>query len=128
MLLMVKKLRLNNEKAYLNKRQVYIHTNSLEEAEELDVQLWTFRDISFVPHLIHNTNPDVPVPVLIGYGDAPENLQDILVNLALEVPHFHTQFQHIIEVVPNDEAQKKASRAKYKYYKKQDYQIETHEI
>jgi DNA polymerase-3 subunit chi len=116
------------EKAYLAGHKVYVHVTDLEEAQNFDTQLWTFRDVSFVPHEIYNQNPESDAPVLVGYNTAPNEKKDILINLTAETPSFYQQFNHIIEVIPNDDKLKKSARKKYKAYQEQDYQMETFNI
>ena len=116
------------EKAYSAGHRVYIHTATLEDAQNFDAQLWTFRDISFVPHEIYNQKPESDAPVLIGYDIKPTEQKDILINIAAEIPEFYQQFNHIIEVVPNNDKLKKAARKKYKIYQEQGYQMENFNI
>lgn len=117
------------EKAYNNKRKVYIHTVNFDEAQLLDKQIWTFRDISFIPHEIYNTNVNAtnPPPIVIGYNATPNATEynDVLINFALEIPKFYNQFQHIIEVVPNEDNLRASARKRYQYYQKQGCKMET---
>lgn len=116
------------EKAYSNKHTVYINTYSLEEAQKIDTQLWTFRDISFIPHEIYNQNLNSKAQILIGYNVTPSKKDDILINLTNEIPVFYTQFNHIIEIVPNNQDLKTIGRKKYQTYQKQKLQIKTFNI
>ena len=114
------------EKAYNNKHKIYVHTSSAEEADTFDTQLWTFRDISFVPHELYIQNSQTLPPVLIGYNNEIQIQQpDILINLAPEIPQFYEQFNRIIEIIPNDKHLKASARKKYQSYKNQGLQIET---
>jgi DNA polymerase III subunit chi len=117
------------EKAYNDKHKIYINTSSLKETQDIDAQLWTFRDISFVPHKIINANDVTQAVILIGYAiAAPAYQNDILINLAPEIPAFYNQFQHIITIVPNDENLRNQSRKHYQYYKQNGLQVETHNV
>ena len=116
------------EKAYSSGQKIYVYFATQEEAQGFDTQLWTFRDISFVPHEIYNQNPDSTAPVLIGYDKAPTEKKDVLVNFSSDVPVFYKKFSHIIEVVPNDDAFKALARKKYQTYQQQGCQMETFNI
>jgi len=119
------------EKAYQNKLNVYIYTASNEENQTFDIQLWTFRDTSFVPHKIyHPTLPLLPpLPaVLIGNVPPPHNYYQVLINLTVTVPDFFADFTHIIELVSGDETLKQIARAHYKYYQQQGYEVVTHGV
>lgn len=115
------------EKAYLGGNTVYVYVANLKDAENFDIQLWTFRDISFVPHEIYNQNQITKAPVLIGI-DAPAIKQDILINLTSEIPLFYQQFNHIIEIIPNDDNLKTLGRKRYQTYQKAGLQMETFNI
>ncbi|CAL7963888.1 DNA polymerase III subunit chi [Gammaproteobacteria bacterium] len=116
------------EKAFSNGQTVYVHAATVAEAQSFDVQLWTFRDISFVPHEIYNQNLNSAAPVLIGYDAVPTGKKDILINLTSETPSFYQQFDHIIEVIPNDANLKAAARKRYQVYQSSGYKIEIFNI
>lgn len=116
------------EKAYVSGKTVYVNLDNLKEAENFNTQLWTFRDISFVPHEIYNQNPNSKASVLIGYDIIPSDKKDILINLTVAIPEFCQQFNHVIEIVPNDNELKVAARKRYQAYQKLGYQMETFNI
>jgi len=113
-------------KAFDNNNHVFMHTASDNDAHQIDDLLWTFQDISFVPHDLVGT--DLTPPVQIGFGEKPENQNDILLNLSETVPSFCDQFQRIIEIVHEDDGYKKISRKNFKYYKDKGFEIETHDL
>ncbi|MES2998221.1 MAG: DNA polymerase III subunit chi [Pseudomonadota bacterium] len=125
------------DKAYQQQHHTYIHTNSLEEAQRLDDLLWTFRDISFIPHQIGETTTlscnsqhtlQLPVSVTIGTDKPKLPSNDIVFNLTQEVPHFFFEFSRIIEMVSEEKTNKTQARKKYKAYKEQHYSLTTHNI
>jgi len=116
------------EKAYSNNRKIYIHTTNLEAAQNFDIQLWTFSDISFVPHEIYTQNSNLDVQILIGYGNNLPEKKDILVNLTPEIMPFYQQFNHLIEVVPNDDNLKSLARKRFQTYQKDSCPIEIFNI
>jgi DNA polymerase III subunit chi len=116
------------EKAYINGQEVYAHTSTIEEAQDFDTQLWTFRDISFVPHEVYNQNSSSELPVVIGYNGIIPMQKAMLVNLTAKAPSFYQQFDHIIEIIPNDDELKSAARTRYQFYQQQGHQMETFKI
>jgi len=112
------------DKAYQSEKRVYVYCVTPEEAENLNTQLWTFNDISFIPHEI-NDSPNAPV--VIGW-EKPLTGFEILINFTLAVPEFFADFKHIIEIIPNESEIKAKGREKYKYYQEQGFKIETHKI
>lgn len=119
------------QKAYLRNHQLYIHTQHQQHARQIDQRLWTFQDISFVPHQLYNENENkdekIP-PILIGYQDKPDNLDDILINLSSDIPSFVDQFKRLIEIVADDAAWKNIMRQHYRYYRDLNYQLTIHKI
>jgi len=118
------------EKAYQSGHKVYIHTTDAHAAEQLDTLLWTFRQGSFVPHqcLAGGEAADPLTPVHIGWGDEPDPHDEVLINLAGEVPLFFSRFQRVAEIVPADDTAKQQGRERYKFYRDRGYQLETHTI
>ncbi|MCL9683403.1 DNA polymerase III subunit chi [Legionella maioricensis] len=116
------------EKAYSRGHRVYVHCANQEDAELLDDLLWSFRDDSFIPHNLLGEGPEPPPPIQIGFGKEPRGFNDILLNLAPEIPSFHTKFKRIMELVSNQEAEKEQSRAHYKEYRGKGYELNTHNI
>lgn len=116
------------EKAYLGKHRLFIQCNNEAETNQMDDKLWVFKTTSFVPHNIQGEGPTPPPPIQIGFSDHATGFNDILINLSLKVPSFHTQFKRIIEIVDNCETNKKALREHYRYYQSQGYKIFNHKI
>lgn len=113
------------EKAYKNQQKVYIHANSREEAERLDLLLWTFRDNSFLPHNLYiETNN--PAPIQIGFGEKPHDHHGVLVNFTNEIPAFYSQFNTVIEIVFGDAHVQQLARLRYKHYREQGCELNTY--
>ena len=116
------------EKAYQNQQQIYIHTASKDEASQLDTLLWTYRDDSFLPHHLYVPNDDLPPAIQIGYEEAPAHHQDTCFNLSQEVPVFYKQFNRVIEIVFSDPHVQQLARERYRYYRDQGNEMNTHKI
>lgn len=113
------------EKAYAAQKQVYVHTNSREEAERLDALLWTYRDDSFVPHNLYVENEEFPPLVQIGWNDNQRQEGLLLINLAKDIPSSHQQFKEMIEIVFADPVVQQLARTRYKQYRDQGFDINT---
>lgn len=116
------------EKAYLRGQNIFVYCNDRQEAEKLDELLWTFKENSFVPHHLQGEGPEPPPPIQIGYQTEPRGFNDILLNLATEIPAFYLRFRRIMEIVVHDEAAKTLGRAHYRTYRAQQCELYTHEI
>lgn len=115
------------EKIYHEQQSAYVYLNSHEEAERFDNLLWTYRDNSFLPHYIHQTNDPSPPPIQIGYAGISVLLQGILINLAENIPPFYPQFDRIIEIVFSEPQMQQLARERYKQYRDQGYEINVHQ-
>ncbi|HEV2614112.1 MAG TPA: DNA polymerase III subunit chi [Gammaproteobacteria bacterium] len=113
------------EKAYEQQKTVFIYSKTKQDAENLDKLLWTYNDISFIPHAL------IPAktPILIGFsGSPPPANYDILINLTSESPSFFNQFNRVIEVVSGDAAEKQVAREKYRFYRDNQCELKSHQL
>jgi len=118
------------EKIYLHQRKIYVYCDEPYQASELDNILWTYKDISFIPHCLSGSQPLADSPVQIGHTPPPEIFNDILINLSLasaEIPGFYRQFERIIEIVHQDDKTKELLRLRYQNYRAQQCAIKTHQ-
>jgi len=116
------------DKIYQLNRQVYVVTESQQDAQRIDDMLWTFRPGSFIPHCIDGANSTVQIPVVIGFKDNAPEMGDVLLNLTHEVPLFFSQFDRVAELVAADENSRALSRNRFKFYKDRGYELTTHEM
>jgi DNA polymerase-3 subunit chi len=109
--------------------KVYLYCENEVMAQQLDDALWTFKDISFIPHaIITDTNEQTSFPpCVIGIQSHPMSYPpcNILINLTDRIPSFFNQYSHIIEIVPFDPTLRVAARDRYKTYKKAGYYTNT---
>ena len=88
--------------------------------------MWTFRDGSFLPHVLAGEGEDAPVH--IGHSAEPGEGFHLLINLGPEVPGFFSRFERVAEVVDGDETQKAKGRERFRFYKDRGYPLETHKL
>ena len=118
------------DKVYHSGHQIHVHTNSAEQAEELDALIWSFRRERFIPHACYakDGSIDEDVSVQISHELEPELHRDILINLSGKVPDFFSRFERVAEVVPLDESSRKAARINYKFYQDRGYPLQYHKM
>ena len=117
-----------SEKAYRQGHQIYIHTGSAEESQQLDDLLWTFSAESFVPHATLESDEADLSPILIGHTTEPEAHHDTLINLTDQVPAAFSRFDRLVELVSQDEGQRTQARDRFKFYRERGYQPNTHDL
>lgn len=121
-------------KAIQGGHQVYIHAQGADHSQQLDDWLWTFQDVSFLPHAcidvqaVAQQDYDQPTPVLIGHDDPPSALHDIMINMTNEVPFFFGRFDRLIEIVSQQPEQRDRARERYRFYQERGYTLNTHQL
>ena len=117
------------EKAFRLGLKTYILVNSLQQAQQVDKALWTFRPNSFVPHAIFQDSlPDTVNTVIIGTQQPPAPWQHTLINLSTTCPEQITQLEQVFELLDNDETQKQAGRLRYRHYQTLGITPNTHKM
>ncbi len=115
-------------KAWSAGNRVHIHTQSEDSAKSMDDLLWTFRDISFIPHELYNGEVNEETPVTIGFGNNFPEQSQVIINLDKDIPDFAPDFDRIVEIVGGNETNKQFARQRYKQYKSSDYETYDHKI
>ncbi|HMT93165.1 DNA polymerase III subunit chi [uncultured Thiothrix sp.] len=115
------------EKALAQNLHVYIHTDHLSTSTRMDELLWTYSDISFIPHAI-TPSAEQGLKVLIGHDNEPPEPYDFLINLSNEIPSFLERFERMAEVLDQEESILVAGRKRYQIYRKQGYNLDYHQL
>lgn len=116
------------DKAYSLGHGVYVNTADEAETAALDERLWTFRDARFVPH-VPAAEDDRVSPVLIGHdAGADSRLTDVMINVTEDVPDGVARFARVMELVGAGEAERRRGRERFRFYRDQGYELETHEL
>ena len=104
-------------------------TGEAELLRDLDVALWTFAPLEFIPHCRAGSAPAVLAASPVVLADAPRAAphQQVLVNLGREVPDGFERFERLIEVVTVDEADRLQARQRWKHYAERGYAITRHD-
>ena len=113
----------------LNKRRhVTVLTNDAGKAAEISASLWRQQAESFMPNVLVNhhiaaLNIATLTPVVIHWGENALLQDDMLINLTQAEPIFFSRFTQLVELVSDDEHDKVAARARYKFYRDRGYEI-----
>ena len=116
------------DKAYQRGHRLFVYTETMPEAEMIDEALWTFRDDSFIPHLLQNEGSFPPPPVQLGPQEPSSHFNDILVNCHTQIPSWFHRFNRVLEIVPEEETAKVASRERYRQYRAAQCEVMTHNL
>lgn len=117
------------EKVYRSGVFCYVLTDSDQQAEQLDKELWTFRAGSFIPHQRYSgTPPDYPNTILIGSEPIPERWQTVILNLSSVFPPLRGEGQRILEILEDTESSRQSGRERYRQYQQHGCRMTTHKL
>ena len=116
------------DRAYRSGHSVYLRTRDDQESDLLDDLLWTFSQSSFIPHVRNNDNSDLTAPVRIGHHPPQSGSAEVVVSVADQPVEDYSNFVRIAEVVGFDEIDKHSGRSRFKFYRDQGLELETHRI
>ena len=114
------------DKAFQRGHRIFIHATDEAQATELNELLWSFRPASFLPHGLHGQEHSESIA--IGWGQEPDNHNDLLINLQLEIPSFFSRFARVAEVVTQEPDSLAALRKSWTFYKERGYQLEKYDL
>lgn len=98
-------------------RRVLVYAPEPQLAARFDTQLWTFSALDFVPHCREGSALAPETPVLIAGSLADHD--DVLLNLADEVPPGFERFREVIEIVSLDDAG--PARQRFRAYRERGF-------
>lgn len=116
------------EKAFKKGHKIHIHTADNLQTERMDKLLWTYSDLSFLPHVIMDHELQAETPINISHVLDKALISDVLINLRSEVPVFYRQFDRVAELVSTNIEQRDAARIRYREYQQQGCLVTSHEI
>jgi len=114
------------DKAFQQGHRIFINAVDEAQARTLDELLWSYRPASFLPHGLHGQEHSDTIA--IGWGQDPDQHNDLLINLQLDIPLFFSRFARVAEVVTQDPTSLQALRESWKFYKERGYQLEKHDL
>ena len=117
------------EKVYNKGHSILLHTDDIRQTEMISDLLWTWKQGSFIPHEIHTDETTADCPIVISHHpNLTTDMQDVLINMANEIPLFFSQFDRVTEIVDQDEENRQGARKRYRFYQDRGYPLESHEI
>lgn len=114
------------------KQRTLIVTNTEAQTMELDDQLWSFSDASFLAHDLANNKSALAPVQITSHSNVDDqmlsNSFDVLINLSKNIPVYAHQFSRIAEVIAPDETAKAEARHRYKGYQTEGFTLKTHSV
>ena len=116
------------QQAWSNRQAVLVYVPDAEQATRLDRMLWTQPALSFLPHCRQDATVAGKTPILLTDRlDAPPH-EGCILNLSNELPPTFSRFEHLVEIVSIDDADRLPARERFKFYRDRGYAIESRDI
>ncbi|MCM2252294.1 MAG: DNA polymerase III subunit chi [Ramlibacter sp.] len=98
---------------------------------ELDLALWTFAPLEFLPHCVLGAGAPAVLaasPVVLADSARSTPHQHVLLNLGGGVPEGFERFERLIEVVTVDDDDRQQGRRRWKHYADRGYAIKREDL
>lgn len=106
-------------------KTIHIHTGSREAAQALDTLMWTFRDISFLPHSLAGEESAMDT-ITIGWEDNAGSGKTVMVNLTDGIPDDTDAFERVLEIV--EAGKRQDGRRRYRQYRDAGFEMHNHDL
>jgi len=115
-------------KAMKQNQRLLIYAPEAETASRIDKMLWTWPAIGFVPHCAVHAPLAAETPVLIASDAESAPDCEVLMNLSATCPEFFARYARLLEIVSQDEDERKAGRSRFRFYRERGYKITNHDL
>lgn len=107
---------------------ILVYVPDAEQATRLDRMLWTQPALSFVPHCRTDSPLAGETPILLTNRLDEPAQESCLLNLSNELPPTFSRFEHLVEIISIDDADRLPARERFKFYRDRGYAIENRDI
>ena len=120
------------QKVWKQGNNIFINMRSEPATAAFDDLLWTFKDISFLPHCLNAEDNTKTAPIVIGHdiqtvSQMPDDTH-IVLNLADQIPPELTGVERILEIVAGNEVDRQQARKRYADYRNHGHVLNKHTI
>jgi DNA polymerase-3 subunit chi len=109
------------EREIVRKRKIFIHVDDLNGAKALSDFLYTASLASFFPHSIGHYEEMTPIHIDWDHKFVSD---DFMINLKSEILPSFSRYLRLIEIVSQNEEDKKTARDRLKFYRDRGYEIQ----
>jgi DNA polymerase-3 subunit chi len=118
------------EKALAQQMLVHIQCGSLHECDYLDNFLWSYQELSFIPHGKLRADGEAEIGFLVSLGVDVEPIKHsgLLINLSQNVPRYFPAYDKFAEVLNQTPEILDSGRKRYAYYRKTGYNLNYYQL
>jgi len=110
-------------------QRVLIQTDSMEDSQQLDQQLWDITPESFIPHgIVTLEEVDQRQPILIAHQPVALDCFQHIINLSSRLCDIDGEDLQIDEILNQNEQRKQTGRQHYKQYRELGYALQHHTL
>ena len=109
------------EREIVRKRKIFIHVDDLSGAKALSDFLYTTSQTSFLPHSIGHYEEMAAIHIDWDHKFVSD---DFMINLKSEILPSFSRYLRLIEIVSQNEEDKKTARDRLKFYRDRVYEIQ----
>jgi len=109
-------------------KKLIVYAPDEARASEFDRLLWSYSQLSFVPHVRADHALAKATPIVIANANSELPHHDALLNLSDEPPPYFTRFEFLREVVSTDDDDRAQGRERLKFYKSRGFAIQTQDM
>ena len=115
-------------RAFRSGRKVSVLLPDDAVAHQFDQMLWSRPATDFLPHTHFSSPLAAETPITLGDTPPAEGWphDDVLINLAAEVPPDYARFKMVVEVVGTDESLKVPARNRWRHYASEGHTPSAH--
>ncbi|CAM4143782.1 DNA polymerase III subunit chi [Kerstersia similis] len=116
---------------YLAGRQLLVFCSNTQRLQAFDRLLWTFDDISFVPHVAINDPLAAQTPVLLTRSQPvppPVSTESWLINLDDDCPQEYGHYVRILEFVSGSDEDRQHARLRWRRYQDDGHELKAHDL
>ena len=115
-------------KAMAQGKRLLIYAPQADSAQRIDRMLWTWQATGFVPHCAAHDPLASETPVLIASAADAHAACDVLLNLAPDTPPAFERYERLLELVGQDDEDRRAARERYRFYRERGFRIADHDL
>ncbi len=115
-------------KALAGGKRLLVYAPEHDTAQRIDRMLWTWPATSFVPHCLVSDPLAAETPVLIATEAEGAPAADVLLNLSQDLPPRFERHPRVLEIVSQDEADRRAGRGRYARYRDAGCTLRSHDL
>lgn len=111
------------QRALAKKNKVTVMVDEEASAKACSASIWQADTTAFLPNVLATDQYTEMTPIVIDWQEKQLCQDDILINLSQKQLTSFSRFRHLIELVSNEEQDKTAARARFKFYRDRGYEI-----